>query len=466
MIQEAAPILLKKYAQEFGNELTIANEAHKKEFGREMNEVELAALGKYLHTWDITQKIMESDQTSRNNLGPLPRISLGIVALQYATLPANFLASVQPIEEEVGVVYYRDVVATKSRGAVAAGDVLGNEAGGLTDINALDSYYGERTKTETAFDTTSTSYDISLQPPVRPDTIEIKVVDNTGAVKREGVVNHEGKVFGTGFSGNVNFDSGVLHLDFSDTSGLANTDKIVVDYDQNLVQADEVPGFKWIVRSRPVRAHYHIIQTSYSLLSEISLKRRFGRMLEQDVVSDIIGQINGAVLGRIIRELRAATDTYPEVQWDATLPPGVSAVEHRLTFNDALDLAAQQIDQATGAGGITALVVGGKGRVVLRSIGMEIEAKKVTGPFFLGYYNGIPVVYAPTNVLASDEVLAVFRGSNWLDSPVVYAPYLPVTVARGVTGPNVLNQATAAAHAAAVTRVVDKFAVRIRITNM
>lgn len=53
----------------------------------------------------------------------------------------------------------------------------------------------------------------------------------------------------------------------------------------------------------------------------------------------------------------------------------------------------------------------------------------------------------------------------WFESPLVYAPFLPIIMVKGIST-NVFNRRTGVAHSAAVDTIVPEFCAEIEITNM
>ena len=82
-----------KYAQY----LELAENFRQKLFKKGLTPYDKVALGRYLRTWESMLPILEADATTRDALGDIIRARLGLVALQYSTLPITYMASVQPL---------------------------------------------------------------------------------------------------------------------------------------------------------------------------------------------------------------------------------------------------------------------------------------------------------------------------------------------------------------------------------
>ena len=450
-----------RYEKEYADYIEEAAEVRKELYNQEWTPFDSVAFGEYAQTWEEFIPALEDDSTSRDALGEIPRLGVGLVALQYATLPITAFASVQPLADEAGIVHYREVVATSTRGNTTAGDTLVNpEGAGNIDYT----YYDEDTQTTQAVTdagggTPQTNYTINLSAPVRLRSIEI-TLNNFKAVD-----DGEGNILGRGLDGTVDYNTGALTLRITDTTGVNIGDIITITYQQNIIEHDDIPGFVWRLSSSVVRASLMALQTSYTTFAEIAIRRRFGRILSDDIAADAVSQINGAVLTKAFTLMRAAS-LAKQTTWDAAVPTGVSTIDHRQTFLDAVEEAASMIGSDTGRGSVSFYVASTQGRIVLRSLGFTPSAKSVAGPYLAGYFEGTPVFFAPTSIVPEDEVIVGYRGPMWFESPVVYAPHIPMTTIVGQAGNNVFKKLVGTAHSAALKVVCPRFTANIKIINM
>lgn len=438
------------------------------------------ALGRYLKTWESFLPIFEDDITTRDSLGEILKVGLDLVALQYATLPIQLLASVQPLTDEAGVVYYRKAVATITRGGVTAGDTLIGYMGKANQY--ISEYMSERlvnTSTKIGAGPSTGEYTFTLEAPVRRRSITVTVGKTKVTAIDDGDPNGSGTghILGSYVNPNtstINYTKGTLTLNFQnldDNAGVVKDDPIEVTYDQDIARAASVPGFKYDVIARPIIARYFLLQSQYTSIANYVVKRRFGKSLAEDVARDTVAQVNGAVLFEAIKRLRTAailnetTYSYSAPSWSEAPDPGVSDIDHRRTFTDLFEKAAAQIEDMSGRSSLSFLVIGQKARQIMSSIGFAMERKQVPGPYLAGYFEGLPVFYAPTSIIPANEVIAGFRGLMWYESPLVYAPFLPTTVVRASGNPNAFVEMTGVAHGAGIEAVVPEFVCRCLITS-
>jgi hypothetical protein len=454
-----------KYESQYGDYMQIASDAMKSKFEYDWTQQDTLAFGDYASNWESYIPVFEADITSRSVLGPALQTNLGMIAMSYAALPIQALASVQPLTDEAGTVYYRKGIAANDHGQVKKGDQLIGAMGGLND--KIDSFTSETQVATQKFTTGTTSYSFNLGAEVRPGTVKVSVAG--GKVKA--IDDGEGHLLGVNIDAaksTINYSTGTTKVVFSDATSISNSDAIDVVYATSTIDSDSIPTMKWILTSKVVNADYYVLQSQYSNLSEMVLRKRFGADLSNQITSDLVSQITSSVMYKAIGKLRAAAIrneavTGTTITFAATAASGISEFDHRRTFDDKLIEATAMMYKVAGKGDVTALVVGMKGKQILRSCGMRVISNAVSGPHLCGMYDNVPVYYAPNTVLADSEILAIYRGADWFESPLVYAPFLPVTTVHGNAVNNVLVNAQAAYHSAAVETVEEGFVVRITI---
>lgn len=116
--------IVANYESKYGSEIDVVAESMREKFKYEWRSEDTEAFGRYADNWESFRPIFESDVTARNALGPALSDNLGLVAMAYAALPIQNFASVQPLNDEAGTVYYRNAIAVNARGEVQAGDNL------------------------------------------------------------------------------------------------------------------------------------------------------------------------------------------------------------------------------------------------------------------------------------------------------------------------------------------------------
>lgn len=454
-----------KYESEYGQYIEMAAEAMQTKFEYDWTTNDTLAFGAYAETWQSYRPVMEADITTRNSLGPAIQSNLGIIAMSYASLPIQNLASVQPLSDEAGTVFFRQGLAANTRGQVNKGDQLVSPYGAIN--KNIDSFTSETQTVSSTVATGTTSYTLQARGELKPGAVRVTV----GGGKVKGQDDGEGHLVGVGINAEastVNYTTGEIKVVLtSDTvRGVGNNDVIDVLYQHSVIDSKEIPTMKWVLTSKVVQADYYILQSQYSNLSELVLKKRFGADLANEITGDLVSQITSSVMNKAIKKLRDAAvrnevKTGTSIKWPFYAAWGVADADHRKTFDDKLIEATGEMYKIAGKGDVSTLIVGTRGKQVLKTAGMRMIKNAVSGAHLCGMYDSVPVYYAPNTVLGDNEILVIYRGANWHEAPLVYAPFLPVTTVSGNAVENVMTNANAAFHAAALENVMDGFVVRI-----
>ena len=81
---------------------------------RSISHYDVAALGLQLDQFEAFRTMCEEDGNT-NLLGKLPNIALDVITLIHGTSIIPVVASVQPIEEEQGIVYFKNMEYVRNK---------------------------------------------------------------------------------------------------------------------------------------------------------------------------------------------------------------------------------------------------------------------------------------------------------------------------------------------------------------
>lgn len=113
--------------------------------------------------------------------------------------------------------------------------------------------------------------------------------------------------------------------------------------------------------------------------------------------------------------------------WSKTAPIGVNAVDHYDSFNIKLTEGAMKIFGATQRVQPNFLICGLNVAAVIKNM-RTFDGTSATigvGPHFIGTLNGTYKVYVVPQMDADEFVLG-YKGTNFLETGYVYAPYMPI----------------------------------------
>ena len=485
-IKFQAERLYEAYRDKIDDCVTEYNRRHVKQFSR----FDAYALGRMLENYETWLQMMPEDVV-RDNLGRVLPIAMDIISAAYATSIMSVISSVQPIDDEVGIVFFKRMTAGSTRQGITAGDELLGEHG-YRQWGSRGSYASNYIRRE-AFchlpdagagvpELTDGTYTRTLSyTPILRRTVTLEILDQsvTGtpvlrtAIDDGGGSNNDniGNLYGTGITGTVNYTNGqvifALTTVTSLTGGGAGTgDLVKISYETDIELLANIPKISWETVSTEVKARTYMLEGDWGVLTEYALQKRFGRAMDEEIASDLVSEINAEVTTAAILEIVNTCPT--SVDWDATPPEGTSAFEHKLSFYDAIEAASTMIADTAGRGTVNYLMAAGSGLVTIATQPgfRKVATGSAIGPQVYGILNDtITVIRVPgTDVISPTSIYAGYRGGNWFESAVVYAPYLPLFVTDTATVTSSLRRAKGVAHAAGVKVVAPAFITKINIT--
>jgi hypothetical protein len=405
-------------------------------------------------------KSMCEDDGSLSSLGQLPNVAFDVITAVYGASILPIIASVQPIDEERGMIYFKNLRSRHTKGSQIAGQTI-------VSPNTLSQtpydYASNAMKNEIGATHDGTSAQVSFtlsMAPIRSESLTVTAGMLSGKDVGPQAGNLTGSVWGNGFSGDVNYSTGVVTLKFS-TLPPAGT-QILVNYQQNYELSPEIPAIDTFFDSKSVNAQVYALKGSIGMMQSFAMSKRFGLTAEDELSRDLVQEINREIGGDLIRRLRlAAPNRSTPTVWSRTAPAGVSYFEHKQTYKDYLAKAETAMIGAAGRGTISVLIVGRSHASVIQTLpGFEkLYDGNTLGAHVFGRLDGMTIVRVlESSILGDEEGIAIWRGASPFESSAIYAPFMPLTVTGTIpNAPNPLQNVKAAAVWAAVDVAVPAF---------
>ena len=420
---------------------------------------DVRALGKMLENVDDMVKMCENAGTVAD-LGPLPRIAKDVVTIMYGTSPLPLISSVQPMDEEIGLVYYKQVMAISSGGNLHSGDIIVSPLGdyktpqGYANAEVTETV-GTGNGTVTTFTATTTYH------PVRPGTVSITAGGATAVDS-----NYDGNLIGQGVSGTINYQTGAVSLTFATAPASGIT--VAITYWGNVEDINlGVKEINYELTAQQIRAKIYALKGMTGLFKNWQLQKRFGVSAEEELASDLVNAVNAEILGNMITKMNAKLPG--TATWDATVPTNTSYFEHKQSFKDTLSYAESQMVANAKRGVISFILAGTKVASVIRTLfGWEqiYDGKGMFTAHLFGQLDGIPVIrVVDANILPPTSAIIGYKGVSEFEAPAVYAPYMPVTVTSVLPTINPLVTQRAVASWAGVEVLVNNFLYGVNITG-
>lgn len=427
------------------------------------------SLGKQLNQLQEQIDMVNEEQGNVNLLGVIPNIAFDVItAVQGASiLPA--VASVQPIDEERGTVYFKQIRSDTTRGSQTAGQVVVDPRTNIaTPIGYSNNAFENVAVQATAAGTFA--YVITLPAfPLKSESLTLFLQSNAAVQARDvgvlaGGTPGIGNVFGAGVSGTVNYLTGVLSITFTADPGVSN---VVASWQQNFELATDIPKVQTFFDSKGILARIYALKTEIGMMQSYGMTKRFGMSAEDEAAKDLVQEINREIGGDMIRKLRAAANGFPTTTFNYTAPAGVSYFEHKQTYVDTFAKAEAQLLTQAGRGKISVLIAGVNHCALLSTLpGFQLLSDGTTlGSHIYGTFHGVTVIrVVEANILSTNAGVGIWKGMSPFEAAGVYSPYMPLTVTAMLpNAPNPLQSMRAAAVWAGVDTLVPQYAVNLDI---
>lgn len=456
--EDAADIQANIYAEKYPEQVAAYESMSSlAKINESISPFEIMALGQQLDQFSNYRDFCES-QGSLASLGAVPQIALDVITASVGASILPLLASMQPMAEEHGIVYYKQIKSVGASGGYQADGLI---ADALTRDNLGDGSLGSMRKLETIATTVAgdKTYEGNLAvSPVRPYMFNITAGD-IGQGKDDG----NGKILGFGFSGTINYQTGAFTLVFANDPG---ADKAVqAMYDLDVDRLSSLDKIKGSLLTKDIRAEVWALAADVGAFANFAFGQRFGRSAIDEVAADLTNELTRVLNTQAIKRLYGSA--VGNSNWLKTPTDGISYAEHKLTFIDGIAAAEAVLHANSGANAANRYICGKSAAATLRGLPnftVAPGASNVSVGLY-GYLDGVPVIRA-SNVVPDNEIVLVANAGGYFNSPLAYAPFMPLMVTNTVQSPNnPFSQTTAAGVWAGMTSLNGNLATKLTLTT-
>jgi len=410
------------------------------------------ALGKQLEAFEIYKAICE-EEGSLNQLGKLPDVAFDVITVAYGTSIVPVIASVQPLEEENGSIYFKNVRAGITKGNLTAGQTL---ASPNTNMVTPSGYASNAIEGETL--ATSVDAQLTYSAAVGGGAIKrqsLRVLLATTGV--QGFDDGKGIIYGLGMSGTVNYETGTVAVTLVENPGAGKA--LSVSYQVNVEAESDLASISTFFDNKTIAARIYALKGSIGMLQSYGMRKRFGMVAEDELAADLVSEINAEIGADLIRKLKAGV--VGSTHWNETVTAGASYFDHKQEFLDKISQAEGVMVGNAGRGSISTIIAGTKLCALLENFqGFQKIADGATlGAHIFGTLNGRTIIRVTEQALLdSNGSVCVWRGNSPFEAAAVYAPFMPLVVTSTLqNGANPLSQQKAATVWAGVDVVVPAF---------
>ena len=443
-----------------------------------LDPYDVYALGKQLESFDTYLALCEDDG-NLGQLGKIPQIAYDVITVAYGTSVIPFIASVQPIEEESGHVYFKQVRAETKKGSITGPPTTFIDP--RTGLATPRVYSGNFVTAFVAGVTVGaqTHYTGSIIPsppyyqaPVRPQTVKIYLFGGVFCTD-----DGRGNLVGQGLSGTIDYPSGSYVIDFLSDPGAAHN--ILADYQIQFEQADDLPRIGTFFDSTTIIAQVYALKGTIGMLQSYGMRKRFGLVAEDELAKDLVAEINAEIGADLISMLYAAAlgvnggQTASDfITWPKQPPATgqyISYFEHVNTFKYYLADAEAVIAGNAQRGTITTMIAGRNAASIMSTLPgfNKLTDGNTLGAHVFGTLDGVMIVRVNEQaVLDKDQVICLWKGTSPFEAPAVYSPFMPLVVTSTLpAGKNPIGQQRAAAVWSGLKILVPQFITKMVVSQ-
>ena len=208
-------------------------------------------------------------------------------------------------------------------------------------------------------------------------------------------------------------------------TGASGKVKIKYLYDNVVIPQNDLPVLNARVRGIALEAKARRIAIYYSQMAAFQAKTEIGMDLGEVLATQACGELSYEIDTEIVKLLDDGAGK-AAIEFNKTLPAGVSKMEHYEGFAEILEQASQIIYDRTQKHAANYMICASNIKPILSLMrGWKAASTgKINGPYFAGTVNGIKVFVSPA--LVPGRFVLGFNGDDLMTSAAVYAPYMAV----------------------------------------
>ena len=385
-----------------------AAEAVQKAQGKTLTLEKKVALATTLNN---TKMICEA--TNSSNI-PSKTFFMDMLTAVVPNLIAPDIVSTQALESKAGMISYLRFSYGSDKGQTTAGTMFNNSL----YTGHSDPYYSARIIDGEAVET-----GINFEyVPILPKTVTVVLPDGT-TYTDDGAGNIINPANGNATVGTINYATGAFTCTTAVTGSTAT-----YEYNNEQVPDLKVPEINLSLAQIPIFAKSRKLAAYWGFDAAYDLKQQYGAEILEVMSAQAAGEIAHEIDTEIVSKLVTGAAAGTEITWNKVPPVGVNALDHYDSFWITLTQGAKQIFNATQRVQPNFIVCGSNVAAVIEVM-RNFDAtgsSDAVGPHFIGTLGGRYKCYIVPAIDPNVFVMG-YKGTNFLETGFVYAPYIPIT---------------------------------------
>lgn len=360
--------------------------------------------------------IIAEGVTNPANIPVMKNVSIDLITATIPNLVAPELYSVQPIDSPDALVGYWSFEYGDDKGTAKRGQSFNSSLG----LGQVSEWYASGVCKDQPITAAAKDNEINLGfPTIIPGSVTITKAD--GSVVTDTPTNADS---GSLDGGTIYYKSGY----FKAGGALAEGSTVTFKYD-NINEPTKIPTLFAGRKNIRMIAKQYALSTPISITAAEIARRSLSTDLRAELMNQGFGELSFEIDTLLLNALIDNANAYPTLTWSAAAPLGVSRKERFSDFELMLYQAQSVMLNSTGRFMPTHILTDSFGLWVLKSIPGFVEktVANKTGSFVAGELAGMKVICCNRTHLKPGQMILVHRGSENLDAPGIYSPYIPIT---------------------------------------
>lgn len=360
------------------------------------------------------RNIIAEGVTNPANIPVMKNVSIDLITATIPNLVAPELYAVQPIDSPDALVGYWSFEYGDDKGNVQRGTAFNSSMG----LGKVAPWYASGVDKDKEINVSSAT-EINLGfSSIIPGTVKLTNAE-TGITETD---TNNGDGSGTVGGNTVYYKSGVLKT----AAGFKGT--ITYNYD-NINEPTKIPTIFAGRKNLRMIAKQYALSTPVSVTAAEIARRSLSTDLRAELMNQGFGELSFEIDTLLLNDIVDSATVYPTLTWSAVAPLGVSRTERFADFELVLNQVSAVMGKATGRFYPTHILTDPFGLWVLKGIPGFVEkaSSNKTGSYVAGEVAGMKVIVSTRTHLQPGQMILIHRGSENLDAPGVYSPYIPIT---------------------------------------
>lgn len=358
-----------------------------------------------------TQKRL-NEATNSSNI-PSKTFFMDMLTAVVPNLIATDIVSTQALESKAGMVSYLRFSYGSDKGQTAAGTMFNNSL----YTGKSDPYYTSRlVKDEVVADGVNFDY-----YPILPKTVTVILPDGTQYVD-DGTGNLVNLANGGATVGTINYATGAFTCATAVDGTLAT-----YEYNNEQIPDLKTPEINMSLAQIPIYAKSRKLTAYWGFDAAYDLKQQYGTEILDVMSTQAAGEIAHEIDTEVVLNLYNLAAAGPELTWSKIPPHGVNVVDHYDSFWVRLTEGSKIVFAATQRVEPNFICCGTNVSAVIECMRNfdGTGASDAVGPHFIGTLGSKYKIYVVPNMDADTFVMG-YKGTNFLETGFVYAPYMPI----------------------------------------